>query len=314
MRFRPLIPGVAVVLGSLLFATDALFREKALVALDPRAVGFLEHGIALLFLLPWVFARRRAEFRMVGKRDIALFLAIGLGGSALGNTFFTAAVEKIGSGPATLFTMLQPVFVLAFAWFFLKERFSNIFVPCAIWVVANMILLSFSQLAGSELSGIDENPEALKGMLYAFIGTVFWGGSTVAGKALLARYHSSVVLFWRWAIAFIFLAGLVMVKGVSLPWGRIFSTDILLPLIYLGVVAQTTAYWIYYVGLRKLPASLATFIELLYPLAGIFIPIIAKGESVTPLQGFASITLLIAISLLVGVEYPRAIPFRKKTR
>ncbi len=314
MGFRPFIPGFAIVLGSLLFATDAIFREKALVALDPQAVGFLEHGIALLFLLPWVFARRRSEFRMIGKRDIALFFAIGLGGSALGNTFFTMAVEKIGGGPATLFTMLQPVFVLGFAWVFLKERFSNIFVPCAIWVVANMILLSFTQTGGPAFSGVDENPEAVKGMIYAFVATVIWGGSTVAGKALLARYHNSVVLFWRWAIAFVFLGGVIAVKGVSLPWSRILSTDILLPLLYLGIVAQTTAYWIYYVGLRKLPASLATFIELLYPLAGMFIPIIAKGQSVTPLQGFASITLLIAISLLLGVEYPRAVPFRKKSR
>jgi probable blue pigment (indigoidine) exporter len=315
MRLKPFVPGIAVVLGSLLFATDAIFRERALVALDAQAVGFLEHGIAFLSLLPWVFVKRRTEVGhplrarsgKVSRVDILLFVILGVGGSALGNTFFTVAVEKIGGAGATLFTMLQPVFVLAFAWVFLKERFSSFFAPLAVWVVLNMILLSYSQTARSELPMMDENPEALSGTLFACLATVSWGASTVAGKALLGRYPNSVVLIWRWAIAFVFLGIVVAVRGVPLPWHRIFSHDVLLPLLYLGVVAQTTAYWIYYVGLRHLPASITTFIELLYPLVGMFLALGANGQGVTPLQIFAALTLMIAIALLLGVEYPRAV-------
>lgn len=310
MRIRPFIPGLAIVMASLLFATDALFREKALHALDPRTVSFLEHAIALLAILPWVLLKRRENFWIRGKKDWALFIVLGLGGGALGSALFTSAVEKIGSGGATLFTMLQPVFVLTLAWFFLKERFSQIFVPCAIWVVANMILLSFSQTAQTEILMSDENPDAIHGMLYAFAATLIWGASTVAGKALLSRHSNSVVLFWRFAIAAVFLGGFVLVRGIPLPWAQIFSWEILLPLLALGLVAQATAYSIYYVGLRQLPASLTTFIELLYPLVGIFLPVVVKGGSVTPLQGFASVTLLIAVSLLLGVEYPRAVRTR----
>lgn len=314
MSFKPFVPGIAIVLGSLLFATDTVFRERALKTLDPQAVGFLEHGIAFLCLLPWVFTKRRVEVGQplrarsgkVSRVDLLLFFAIGLGGSALGNTLFTVAVEKIGGAGATLFTMLQPAFVLVFAWFFLKERFSSFFGPCAIWVVLNMVLLSYSQTARSELPILEENPEALRGAAYAILATAIWGGSTVAGKKLLNRYPNSVVLIWRWAIAFVFLGVVVFVRGVPLPWDRIVQSDVLLPLLYLGVVAQTVAYWVYYVGLRHLPASLSTFIELLYPLVGMFLALGEKGQNVTPLQLFAALTLLIAISLLLGVEYPRA--------
>ena len=322
MKVKPFIPGIAVVLGSLLFATDAIFRERALKALDPRAVGFLEHGIAFLCLLPWVFTKRRMEVGQplharsgkVSRTDLLLSLAIGLGGSALGNTLFTIAVDKIGGAGATLFTMLQPAFVLVFAWVFLRERFSSFFTPCAIWVVLNMILLSFSQTARSELPVMDENPEALAGTVFACLATVIWGGSTVAGKALLSRYPNSVVLIWRWAIAFVFLGIVVIAKDVPMPWERIFSRDILLPLLYLGIVSQTVAYWVYYVGLRHLPASLTTFIELLYPLVGMFLSLGENGQGVTPLQVFAALTLLIAISLLLGVEYPRAVGLGKKPK
>lgn len=307
MRIRPFFPGLAIVIASLLFATDALFREKALHALDSRAVSFLEHVVALLAILPWVILKRKGPLWIREKKDWTLFIVLGLGGGALGSALFTSAVEKIGSGGATLFTMLQPVFVLTLAWIFLRERFSQIFVPCAIWVVANMILLSFSQTAQSEILMSDENPEALNGMLCAFAATLIWGASTVAGKALLSRHSNSVVLFWRFAIAAFFLGCFVLSSGVPLPWAQIFTTEILLPLLALGLVTQAAAYWIYYIGLRQLPASLATFIELLYPLVGIFLPIVLKGESVTPLQGFASVTLLIAVSLLLGVEYPRAL-------
>ncbi len=315
MPFKFLLPGLAVVLGSLLFATDAYFREKALLVLDPAAVGFLEHGIAFFSLLPWVFLRRRDEVRRplnrISRRDILLFAALGLGGSALGSTLFTTSVEKIGGTSATLFTMLQPAIVLGLAHLFLKERFSSFFVPCAIWVVANMVLLGFSQASRDELAGLEENPEFWTGMFCGLGATIVWGASTVVGKALLARYPNSVVLIWRWAIAFVSLGILVAIRGVALPWEKILSPQVLGPLLYLGVVAQTTAYWVYYVGLRKLPASLATFIELLYPIVGMFIPILASGKSAAPLQGFAALTLVVAISLLLGVEYPRAVGHRR---
>jgi probable blue pigment (indigoidine) exporter len=254
----------------------------------------------------------RARSGKVSRVDMLLFLAIGLGGSALGNTFFTVAVEKIGGAGATLFTMLQPVFVLFFAWYFLKERFSSFFGPCAVWVVLNMILLSYSQTARSDLPLMDANPEALSGALFACLATVIWGGSTVAGKALLKRYPNSVVLIWRWAIAFVFLGFLVAARHVPLPWHRIFTGEVFWPLLYLGVVAQTLAYWIYYVGLRRLPASLTTFIELLYPLVGMFLALGESGQGVTTLQVFAALTLVVAISLLLGVEYPRAVGLGKK--
>jgi drug/metabolite transporter (DMT)-like permease len=321
MKLKPFVPGIAVVLGSLLFATDAVFRERALKALDARAVGFLEHGIAFLSLLPWIFTKRRVEVGQplrarrgkVSRTDLALFLVIGLGGSALGNTFFTIAVAKIGGAGATLFTMLQPAFVLLFAWVFLKERFSSFFGPCAVWVILNMILLSYTQTARSELPMMVVNPEAFAGAGFACLATLIWGMSTVAGKALLNRYPNSVVLLWRWGIAFVFLGAVVFANGVPLPWHRIFSRDVLLPLLYLGVVAQTVAYWVYYVGLRRLPASITTFIELLYPLVGMFLALGDNGQGVTPLQLFAALTLVIAISLLLGVEYPRAVGLGKKT-
>ncbi len=304
------LPGIAVVIGSLLFATDAFFREKALTALDPAAVGFLEHGIAFVVLLPWVFVRRRDEVKRpltrVSRKDILLFAVVGIGGSALGTFLFSSAVEKIGAA-ASLFTMAQPIFVLGFAWSLLGERFSSFFVPGAIWVVVNMVLLGFTQAGDGSLLSIDENPAAWEGIGVAILATIVWAGSTVAGKSLLSRYSNSVVLIWRWGIAFATLGLLVAIRGVPLPWEQIFSMSVMLPLLYLGVVAQTVAFWIYYVGLRRLPASLATFIELLYPLVGMFIPIFASGRPATPIQGFAGLTLLVAIGLLLGVEYPRAV-------
>src|SRR5690606_36654950 len=106
-----------------------------------------------------------------------------------------------------------------------------------------MVLLSFCQ-SSTEMGGsfgvYDENPEALNGMPSAFLATLLWGGSTVAGKAAVMRYPNSVVLFWRWAIAFVFLSGVVVVRQVPMPWERIFTSEIFLPLLYLGVIAQTT--------------------------------------------------------------------------
>ena len=268
-------------------------------------VGFFEHLIAFAVIFPWVLFRRKDQIVPREKKDWGLFVAIGVGGSALGGALFSISVEKLGPQLSTLFTMLQPLFVLGFAQAFLRERGSALFVPCALWVVANSVLMSLSP----ETTGAIENGTfSWEGCAYAFAATAIWGGSTVAGKALTARYNSTTMLFWRWIFAMIFLGTAALIHADSLgAWRDLFTTSRILSLLYLGVFAQTAAYWIYYQGLRKLPASLTTFLELVYPLSGVMLASLTSGEGFTFWQAFGAVNLVIALTLLIAVEYPRAV-------
>jgi drug/metabolite transporter (DMT)-like permease len=324
--FRAYLPAIAIIAASVLFAGDGMFRESALRGLDSRSVSFLEYGVALFVSSIAVFFFRtrgaaketagKGRSRSIHRSDILSFLVIGLGGAALGNVFYSLSVERIGSEAATTFTMLQPMAVLALAWVFLRERFSTLFVPCAIWVVANMILLSFSQWSGSfsPLGGMTgegmeaiEDTELASGAVYALTAAMIWGASTVAGKHLVGRFPIFTVLFWRFAIAFLASGAMLFFSEAPFPsWSVLLASGALPQILALGILSQFLAYSVYYYGLRVLPASLATFIELIYPLSGVFLPVFFSGKSVSTLQAFASVSLVVALVLLLAAEYPRS--------
>ncbi len=304
MTFKKLIPAAWIILASLLFATDSTVRHQGVGHLDVSAVGMIEHAVALLFVLPFLIFNRKKGVMPLSKKDWLLFLALGVGGSAFGGTVFGLAIQRIGPSLSSLFTMFQPLFVLFFAYYFLRERYSSFFIPCALWVVANSILIS---LSGSDLEQTVEDPAFLSGAFLALGATAIWGGSTVVGKALCSRYAASTIVFWRFVFALSFLTGVVLVQAPVQNWAPYFESDQIRTILFLGIVAQALAYYFYYLGLRKMQASVATFIELLYPLAGVLIATTVSGQGFGFLQTFGAVNLLIALGLLLAMEYPKAV-------
>ncbi len=304
MNFKKLIPAVWIVLASLLFATDSTVRYQGVGHLNVSVVGMLEHAIALFAVIPLLVFYRKKGVLAHSSKDWFLFLILGVGGSALAGTIFGFSIQYLGPSLASLFTMFQPLFVLFFAYYFLGERYSSFFIPCALWVVANSILIS---LSGNDLDQTFDDPLFFKGTLFALLATAIWGGSTVIGKALCARYASSTIVFWRFIFALTFLIAVVWVQAPVESWSPYFETQQIRLILFLGTVSQAAAYFFYYLGLRKMQASMATFIELLYPLAGVLIATKATGHGFGFLQTFGAVNLLIALGLLLSIEYPKAV-------
>lgn len=305
MNLRSFFPALAILTASLIFATDSVVRHRGgLSPLDVNATSILEYFIGWVVIVPWVFLKRKDQLIPRSGNDLLLFLVIGIGGGTVAGTLYEISSGRLGPELAAIFPMGMPLFVLIFAHTFLKERFSSFFMPCALWVVANTILMSLSP---STLAAFEEGSISLGGVLIALTATAFWGGSTVAGKSLTARYNSTTILFWRWSFA---ILGMLVAQALrsdapAVEWGAYLEKDRLLSLLYLGVVTQSVAYWFYYQGLRKVPASVATFLELLYPLGAVIL--FAGSSNFTFLQAFGAVNLALALTLLLAMEYPKAV-------
>ena len=295
-------PALFVALAALIWGTDSLVRYPAASQLPPSVLVLLEHLIGLVLVAPIVMIKYRHEFKKLNAADLSLALCVGLAGACLGGIFYTSSITRIGPSASTLFQMIQPLFVLGLAYFFLREKRSSSFFQVGVWVALNAILLGLPDFNFGFLAMKDSQQS--QGVLYGFLAMTMWGISTVAGKALLSKYSPVVVVFFRFLIASFSLSLIVGLRGSAIPWRTIATINMGAPLLYLGSFAGVFAMWVYYKGMQSLPASIVTFIELLYPLAGVLFPVLYFGSSISGIQTFGAIALIFSLLLLLGLEYP----------
>jgi drug/metabolite transporter, DME family len=297
---RYLFPAVLIALAAILWGTDSLVRYSVVSNIDSRVIVFFEHLFGLAIIAPLALFRHRNEVAKFNfGRDLFPSFILGVGGSCLGSIFYTKSIQEIGPSTATLFQMIQPVFVIMAAYVFLKEKGSARFFQFAIWVILNSILISLPDFNfGFNVS----EGEFAPGVLFGLAAVAMWGFATVAGKYLLFNYSPMTVVFLRWLFGTASMATYLYITDVYIPWEILRSPAVLTELVFLGSCVGILAMTIYYYGLRHMPASISTFIELIYPLAGIFLPYLYFGSALSTVQIIGGVVLLCAMFLLVNVE------------
>lgn len=304
MKQKSWVPVILVAIAATIWGMDSTARLPASMKADPRLIVLLEHCIGLLVIAPFAFGRHRAELRKIRLADALPLMVLGIAGSSLGGMLFTRSVRQIGPSSAMLLQMIQPVFVVALAHAFLRERGSAKFFQCAIWVGFNYFLLSLAGQASPE--AFVENGTGGAGL--GLLAVLMWALSTVAGKKLLFKFSPAVVVLMRYSIATVFMGALVWADADALSWRQLLRADVFLPCLYLGTVGGAISLLIYYVGLRRLPASLVTFIELLFPVGGAMISLFSAGAQLSALQAIALLSLALVLVFLVGSEHAEALP------
>lgn len=299
-------PRLWIVLAALLWATDNLIRYPASVAspeghsVDIRVLVFAEHVIGLLIFAPFAYFRIKKDLFRVPRSGMIGALIAGVIGSALGGLLFNLSLVESGAVVPLLVQKLQPIFVVLFAMLVLKERLNFNWFPWTILAFVSAAAMSIPELGESPFSGMHG-----KSLLQAFGAVLCWAISTVAGKWMLRTLSPEKAVFWRWCMAtvamgFVVAFGLFGTNTVAVTdvFKLVSSYEVFVPSLFLGTVAGCFAMFFYYIGLSKTPASVATFIELLYPLMGAVFSVVFLQAPMTLLQGGAAFLLLLSVALI----------------
>jgi drug/metabolite transporter (DMT)-like permease len=286
-----------VILGASLWATDTLFRQPLVQELSPITIVFYEHLFASIFALIWALATARKQI-IPGLRELLGAAFIGFCGSALATVLFTMSFQFVNPSVAILMQKTQPLIVVFMSSLFLGEKTSTQFMVWAGIAVTSAFWVSFP--SGFSIEQL-QSARTL-GALLAFLAAALWAVSTVAGKLVLKKSPESVLSFWRFAFGLLSLyllsfrfdqARIEMPFVLTIP--RAVQSLAFMALIpgFLGVI-------LYYRGLRKVPASMATLLELSFPLSALWINSHYLGLHLTQVQLFAAGALLIS---MVGVSF-----------
>lgn len=288
-----LVGALAVIVAALLWSLDGFLRQS-LYSLPPAVVVFWEHVFGFVVLLPIIVVTVR-QFRNINPNQWKAIALVSFLSGALGTVLYTAALGKIqfvAFSVVVLLQQLQPLFAILAAAVLLREPISRRFLRLVLVAFVAAYFISFPDLrVTTAASGVTI------AALMALGAAASWGASTAFSKYALkdtSFLHVTAVRFGftpLFALLFVVLLGQQQsLLALTAPqWRTIiaitFST---------GLVALA----IYYFGLKRIPASRSTLLELTWPLSAALVGYFFLGDRLTLTQWTGAAVLVVVMWLV----------------
>jgi drug/metabolite transporter (DMT)-like permease len=293
---RGVLGPVLVILGASMWGLETFWRVRLIARFDADVLVFHEHWMGLLLTAPFLL-RSGPSLRKASRKAWASMVASGVLGSALGTVCFTEALTLLNASLANLLLNVQPVVSVLASWFWLRERPLPRFYPWAAVALACGAATAWS-------------PEALEaphrlalGLLFIAATAFCWGASTTFGRAAMIEIDFKAGVALRYlvgTVATFVIAALGGSLGERLRFATLFTAPVLKDLLGLLVVAAITPTFLYFAGLARTRATVATFAEMAQTFASLLITWGVMGEALTPAQMVAGILLLVAVYFING--------------
>ena len=291
------VPGVVLIAAAAaMWGTDALFRKPLAESTSAATIVFGEHVVLVLITLPLIVPAMRALFG-AGTRYVLAGIAVGAGASAVATILFTQAFVHGDPLTPVVLQKVQPLIAIAAARVILGEQPRRRFAWFLIPALLGVWLIAFPQPFEVHASGIQP-------ILLALGAAALWGLGTVFGRYLARRLAFEHVATVRFSFGLVASAIVLPILGAPAFAGWHDT----LWIAYLALVTGAAALSLYYMGLKRTPAMLASIAELAYPVTAVIVGYVAFDATLRWTQWLGVILTVGIVSLLPA---PRRTPLVK---
>ena len=291
-----------VIVAASLWAVDGIVLRPVLFSLPVTLVVFVESIIVAVLLTPFMI-KYIGDVKALEWKDWLAFLGVALFGGAIGTIAITKAlfyVNYVNLSIVILIQKLQPVFAISLAAIFLKEKLPTEFFLWSGLAIGGAYFMTF----GFHLPDFTNVDKTALAALFSLIAALSFSSSTVLSKRALKNVSFELGTYLRFAITSMIMLFVVLIPGTINN-----ITDISTKQIYIFLlIAFTTggpAIFLYYFGLKKISASVASICELAFPLTAVILEYVIRDNLLGPIQWIGTFFLLLSI---VRVTSIRAIP------
>ena len=280
----------AICLAAALWGLDGVVLTPRLSGIPVLFVVFLIHAVPFLVMQPILFSTWR-ELAVMGRKSWWALVVVSATGGLVGTIAIVKALFLVQFDMLSVVVVLQklqPVFAISLAAVLLKERITGKFLAKATIALGGGYLLTFGLNAPRVAGGSN----LVLAAALALLAAACFGAATALSKMLIGGVDVRTATFGRYGVT----AGLALITclvgGVGLPFERVTQTQWF---IIIGMTSGTTALVLYYWGLQRIRASVATICELCLPLSAIILDYVVNGTVLRPIQWFGAVVLVGAI-------------------
>lgn len=295
-----ILGAVAVSISAIFWGFDGIVLTPRLYNLD---VGFV---VLMLHLIPFVIMnallfREYQHLKTFSRSDYYFIGLIALFGGAIGTMAIVKALFLVNFKHLTIVVLLQklqPVFGIALAAIILKEKLGKNYLIWASIAILGGYFLTF----GLHAPSIETGASTIYAAGFALLASFSFGSSTVFSKKILNNYSFKTATFYRYGFTSVIMLIFVLITG---KFTDVYNTTPLNWIIFF-VIAVTTgsgAIFLYYFGLTRVKAVVATICELLFPISAIIFDYIFNDAKLSLVQWLSAGVMIFAI---VGLNRERA--------
>ncbi|MBU1095454.1 MAG: DMT family transporter [Bacteroidetes bacterium] len=289
-----------VIFAATLWGIDSIVLRPYLYTLPVPLVVFLESGIVAVLLSPILIRQYGNLKEQLLTKDLVAFVGVALFGGAIGTMAITKAlfyVNYVNLSIVVLIQKLQPIFALTLASLILKEK-----LPREFFIWAGVALVSaYFMTFGLDVPNFSTGDKTTIAALFALLAAFSFGFSTVLSKRALKNVTYATGSYLRFLFTTIIMLVLVASMGDLGSIVKVSTTQ----WIVFGIIAFSSgglAILLYYFGLKRITASVATICELSFPLTAILLEYIIRGNILSWVQWIGAIVLILSIIKVSGVR------------
>ena len=285
----------SLLLAVIMWGASFPMLKLGLAYMPPVTLAAVRYSIAGLILVVIIFARfgTKESLREL-KGDWKMLVILGLVGIALPNATLNIGLQFTTASVSSILQASGPVFTVALAVIFLKERLGGAKVAGTILAIIGTVLLICQD-------GIDIGNSTFIGNMFVIVSAVSYSISGVITKRALERHHPLVVTGWYIAIGSLFLC---LFSPIEVGEPISFPPDMIAILLFLAIFPGCLAFLLYNYVLRKKQLSSVAFFVYLIPVFSTIISMVVLGEIVT------AETVLFASLVIAGVAIAQYGPAR----
>ena len=287
-----IVGAILVAFAAALWGMDGIVLTPKLYNLNIWFVVFVLHAIPFAFMNLFLF-KRYQYCKHLNRVELFSLLLVSLFGGAIGTWAIVKALFLVNFKSLSIVVLLQklqPVFAIALAHFFLKEPLKKYFINWASIALIAGYFLTF----GWQFPHLNHNNNTIFASFFAVLAAFSFGASTVFSKKVLQKLDFITATFFRYAITGLLTFFIVLATGHLFDF-RQMTTDNWLVVVIIALTSGSVAIFIYYYGLKKINAMLATVMELFFPITAILLDYFVNHHQLSVIQWISAFVMIFAI-------------------
>jgi len=281
------VPGVLLIaVAAALWGLDPILRKPLASSTSATTIVFGEHVVLVALTLPLLLPALRAMWQ-AGSRNVAASIAVGAGASAVATILFTDALFHSDFLTPVVLQKVQPLVAVLGAALILGERPRPRFAWFLVAALLGLWLVN-------QPHPLDPTAKGLRPVVESLLAAILWASGTVLGRYLGRELEFQHILSLRFFFGLIASAIALPIMGAKAYAGGHDSLWIAYYAIATGLISLT----LYYYGLKRTPAVLASLAELTYPAVAVIGGIYAYNAHLRWSQWIGVAIIFTVVSLL----------------
>ena len=253
--------------------------------IPPIELVWLRYLTAAVCLIVFsLIVRTRWHFNA---HDLGIIVLIGLLGNTLSLITQETGTWLSNAQTGAVITTSTPIFMMIFAWLFLKEKLTWLRICSIIMAALGVIVIVGLHLTGAHL---------LLGIFSLLVSSCAWALASILIKKLSKTYNALQITIISVVVALIVISPWIGVHWNIIQGINFLNLKVLFCILYLGCISTAAAFIMWDKGLALMDADSSGLFYLIQPIVGAFLGWLILGENIS--AGF-----IVGMLLIIGGVY-----------